>query len=153
DFHFALLPRLIKERHPNLIVAQFWHIPWPTPLAFQTFPWEEELLDGLLGNDLLGFHLRAHCQNFFDTVDRTLEAKIDSEKYEIRRNNHDTVVRPFPISIDFAAHEEHADGPEVQAEMERWQQSLRLDGQFVGIGIDRIDYTKGIPERLRSIDR
>jgi trehalose 6-phosphate synthase len=152
DFHFALLPRMIKEKHPNLIVAQFWHIPWPTPLAFQTFPWKEQLLEGLLGNDLLGFHLRAHCQNFLDTVDRTLEAKIDYEQFEVKRNSHATVVRPFPISIDFEEHEALADGSAVEVETERWRQQLRLDGQRVGIGIDRIDYTKGIPERLRAID-
>ena len=101
DYHFALLPRYLKERNPNLIVAQFWHIPWPNRETFRTFPWKEELLDGLLGNDLLGFHLRYHCQNFIETVDRTIEARIDHEQAEIVRNNKSTLVRPFPISIDF----------------------------------------------------
>jgi trehalose 6-phosphate synthase len=102
DFHFALLPRMIKERNPNLIVAQFWHIPWPNPEVFRGFPWKEELLDGMLGSDLLGFHLRLHCQNFLDTVDSTFEARIDRERFEVRRNHKTTTVRPFPISIDFA---------------------------------------------------
>ena len=101
DYHFALLPRYLKERNPNLIVAQFWHIPWPNRETFRVFPWKEELLDGLLGNDLLGFHLRYHCQNFIETVDRTIEARIDHEQSEIVRNNKSTLVRPFPISIDF----------------------------------------------------
>src|SRR5579859_3353949 len=83
DYHFALLPRLLKQRNPNLIVAQFWHIPWPNRETFRVFPWKEELLDGLLGNDLLGFHLRYHCQNFLETVDRSLEALLDQERSRV----------------------------------------------------------------------
>jgi trehalose-6-phosphate synthase len=152
DYHFGVLPRIVKERNPNLIVAQFWHIPWPNPEAFQAFPWKEELLDSLLGNDLLGFHLRYHCQNFLNTVDRTLEAKIDYERFEITRGGKVTVVRPFPISIDFEAHERTARSKAVDDEMEHWRQTLRLTDEVVGIGIDRLDYTKGIPERLRALD-
>jgi trehalose 6-phosphate synthase len=153
DYHFALLPRLLKQRNPNLIVAQFWHIPWPNRETFRVFPWKEELLDGLLGNDLLGFHLRYHCQNFLETVDRGVEARIDLERSRITRRGHDTLVRPFPISIDFEEHQQRAHEPEVDAEMERWRQVLRLNGSLLGIGIERLDYTKGIPERLRAIDR
>jgi trehalose 6-phosphate synthase len=153
DYHFGLLPRMLKDQNPNLIVAQFWHIPWPTPQAFQTFPWQEELLDGLLGNDLLGFHLRAHCQNFLDTVERSLEARIDHEQFEVNRGGKATVVRPFPISIDVEEHQEMAGSRAVEEEMERWRQQLGLNDEFVGIGIDRLDYTKGIPERLRALDR
>ena len=152
DYHFGLLPRMLKEDNANLIVAQFWHIPWPNPEVFQTFPWKEELLDALLGNDLLGFHLRYHCKNFLDTVDRTLEAKVDYERFEITRRGKVTVVRPFPISIDAAAHEEVAQSVAVEQQMERWRQQLRLTDEKVGIGIDRLDYTKGIPERLRALD-
>lgn len=160
DYHFALLPRMLKESNPNLIVAQFWHIPWPSPVIFETFPWKGELLDGLLGNDLLGFHLRAHCQNFLDTVDRAVEARVDYERFEITRGGKATVVRPFPISIDFEEHENLANSPEVTHEMDRWRGQLGLekDAQgtapdlLIGIGIDRIDYTKGIPERLQALD-
>jgi trehalose 6-phosphate synthase len=154
DYHFGLLPRLLKQSNPNLIVAQFWHIPWPNPLIFQTFPWKEELLDGLLGNDLLGFHLRSHCQNFLSTVDGTIEAKVDTERFEISRGGKATLVRPFPISIDFDQHEETAMSAAVDDEMNHWRQQLGLDGEAIdiGIGIDRIDYTKGIPERLRALD-
>jgi alpha,alpha-trehalose-phosphate synthase [UDP-forming] len=153
DFHFGLLPALLKENNAKLIVAQFWHIPWPNPEVFQTFPWKEELLDGLLGNHLLGFHLRYHCQNFLETVDRFLEAKVDYERFEITRGGKVTVVRPFPISIDFAAHESAAVSREVEEQMVCWRQQLRLGELKLGIGIDRIDYTKGIPERLRALDR
>jgi alpha,alpha-trehalose-phosphate synthase [UDP-forming] len=152
DYHFGLAPRFVKERNPNLISAHFWHIPWPAPIVFQTFPWKEELLDGLLGNDLLGFHLRAHCQNFLDTVDRTLEAKVDYERFEISRGGKVTVVRPFPISIDFDEHQETAASTAVEEEMDRCRQQLGLTDQWLGIGIDRVDYTKGIPERLRALD-
>jgi trehalose 6-phosphate synthase len=152
DFHFALLPRMLRSANANLIIAQFWHIPWPNREAFAPFPWAEEVLDGLLGNDLLGFHLRSHCQNFLDTVDANLEVRSDREQYEICRGGKATLVRPFPISIDFDAHQEEADGPEVAARQETWIRQLVLTHERVGIGIDRIDYTKGIPERLRAID-
>ena len=122
DFHFGLLPRMLKERNANLIVAHFWHIPWPSPEVFQTFPWKEELLEGLLGNDLLGFHLRYHCKNFLDTVDRTLEAKVDYERFEITRGGKVTVVRPFPISIDAEDHDETArELMPWSNDMERWR--------------------------------
>ncbi len=153
DFHFALLPRMLKERNPNLIIAQFWHIPWPNPEILRGFPWKEELLDGLLGNDLLGFHLRFHCQNFLDTVDRILEAKVDRERQEVKRAGKATSVRPFPISIDFEEHNAMAQAAATEPEMERWRRAVGLRGELVGIGIDRLDYTKGICERLRALDR
>lgn len=154
DYHFGLLPRILKERnHANLIVAHFWHIPWPNPEAFQTFPWKEELLDSLLGNDLLGFHLRYHCKNFLDCVERTLEAKVDYERFEVTRGGKVTLIRPFPISIDYEHHQAIARSVEVDQEMDRWLLQLGIAGEAIGIGIDRIDYTKGIPERLRALDR
>lgn len=153
DYHFGLLPRILKQGNANLIIAQFWHIPWPNPEVFQAFPWKEEMLEGLLGNDLLGFHLRSHCHNFLDTVDRALEAKVDYERFEITRGGKVTVVRPFPISIDFAEHEATAESAAVEQEMDRWRSQLGLDDLAVGIGIDRIDYTKGIAERFRALDR
>jgi alpha,alpha-trehalose-phosphate synthase [UDP-forming] len=153
DFHFGLLPRMLRNANANLIVAQFWHIPWPNREAFAPFPWGKELLDGLLGNDLLGFHLRSHCRNFLDTVDSNLEVRSDLEQYEISRGGKSTLVRPFPISIDYDSHQESAESTEVAEQAEVWKRKLGLNGHHhVGIGIDRIDYTKGIPERLRSID-
>jgi trehalose 6-phosphate synthase len=153
DYHFGLVPRILKTANANLVVAQFWHIPWPGPKAFETFPWKEELLDGLLGNDLLGFHLRGHCLYFLETVERTLEAKVDYERMEVIRGGKATVVRPFPISIDYEAHCREAETEAVVREAERWKHQLGLTEEFLGIGIDRIDYTKGIPERLRALDR
>jgi trehalose 6-phosphate synthase len=152
DYHFGLLPRMLKERNPRLTVAQFWHIPWPNREAFRVFPWGEELLDGLLGNDLLGFHLQYHCANFLDTVDRGVEAMVDPEHSSVRRRGRVTRVLPFPISIDFQAHQEVAGGQEVATLEERWRRELG-NPAYLGIGIDRADYTKGIPDRLAAIDR
>jgi trehalose 6-phosphate synthase len=152
DYHFALLPRMIKEVNPKLIVAQFWHIPWPNEEVFQVFPWKEELLDGLLGNDLLGFQLRYHCLNFLETVDRTVESKVDHERFEVTRGGKTTVVRPFPISIDFEEHASEALSSAIDDQVDRWREQLQLGEAWVGIGIDRIDYTKGLLERFRAID-
>ena len=153
DYHFGLLPRMLKRRNPALTVAQFWHIPWPNPETFRAFPWKEELLDGLLGNDLIGFHLSYHCQNFLETVDRNLESRTDREKSEVQRGGHSTRVRPFPISIDFERQTAAAASAEVQREVVRWRHRLKLENKVLGLGIERIDYTKGIPERIRAIDR
>jgi trehalose 6-phosphate synthase len=152
DYHLALLPRILKERNSNLIVALFWHIPWPNREIFRIFPWPDELLNGMLGNDLLGFHLRLHCQNFLDTIDRSIEARVDPETFTIDRAGHTTTVRPFPISIDFEQHDQQARSGAVDREMEHWRSLLKLDGMFLGLGIDRIDYTKGIPDRLRAMN-
>jgi trehalose 6-phosphate synthase len=152
DYHFALLPRLLRNAKSNLVIAQFWHIPWPNRQVFSSFPWQEELLDGLLGNDLLGFHLPQHCQNFIDTAN-ALEARVDQATSEVCRGGHSTFVRPFPISIDFEQHSEIANSDAITGHMQRWREELSLGGKLLGIGIDRLDYTKGIPERLRFLDR
>src|SRR5262249_30284163 len=100
DYHFALLPRMLKNARPDLVVLQFWHIPWPNREVFRVCPWQEEILDGLLGNDLLAFHIQYHCNNFLDTVDRALESKVDMERFTATRGGKTTYVRPQPISID-----------------------------------------------------
>ena len=153
DYHLALLSQLIKERNPNIITAQFWHIPWPNREAFRICPWQEEILHGLLGNDLLGFHIRYHCNNFMDTVDRAIEAKVDWERYEVICGGKKTAVRPFPISVDFAEISHDAQQEDVATEIARLKNRLGIRDEMVGIGLDRIDYTKGIPDRLRAIDR
>lgn len=154
DYHFCLLPRLLKDAAGSrMIIAQFWHIPWPGRETFRIFPWGEELLHGLTGNDLLGFHIRHHCQNFLDTVDRHIEARVDREQWTISRGNRETTVRPFPISIDFDGQENLARSQEVKAAMVAWRQRLGLRPDvMIGAGIERLDYTKGIADRLRAID-
>ena len=153
DYHFGLLPRMLRNARSNLVIAQFWHIPWPNRETFGAFPWREELLDGMLGNDLLGFHLPHHCQNFVETVDCSLEVRVDQTRSEVCRGGHCTLVRPFPIGIDFDEHADLAESDEVTLQMHRWRRDLALNGRSLGIGIDRCDYTKGIPERLRFLDR
>ncbi|HLF04461.1 MAG TPA: trehalose-6-phosphate synthase, partial [Dehalococcoidia bacterium] len=130
-----------------------WHIPWPNREAFRICPWQQEILDGLLHNDLLAFHIQYHCNNFLNTVDRTVEALVDYERYQISRGGRKTLVRPFPISIDFERICRDAQESPVEEEMDSLRHKLRLEGQLVGLGLDRFDYIKGIPERLRALDR
>jgi len=153
DYHLSLLPKILKERNPNIITAQFWHIPWPNPEAFRICPWKEEILAGLLSNDIMGFHIRYHCLNFMDTVDRTLESLVDREKNEISFGGKKTAVLPFPISVDFEQLNRDAPTEEVNTEIERLKYDLGIYDEILGVGMDRIDYTKGIPDRLKALDR
>jgi alpha,alpha-trehalose-phosphate synthase [UDP-forming] len=152
DYHFALLSRLIKAGNDKVITAQFWHIPWPNPEAFRICPWAEELLDGLLANDMLGFHIKYHCDNFIETVRLTLESRVDHERLAVSRGGKTTVVKPFPISVDFQRITAEADKPEIKSEIEAIRHKWKLRNEVIGIGIDRLDYTKGIPHRIRALD-
>jgi trehalose 6-phosphate synthase len=153
DYHFALLPRMIKEKRPDARVAIFWHIPWPNPEAFSICPWQRELVDGLLGADLIGFHVQSHCNNFLQTADRVVESRIDWEHFSIQRLGHMTVVHPFPISVDFS--EIPSEPPNEPAYVERsgLLKALGVEAAFLGVGVDRLDYTKGILERFLAIER
>ncbi len=153
DYHFALLPRMIKERRPDVRVAIFWHIPWPNPEAFSICPWQKELVDGLLGADLVGFHIQSHCNNFLQTTDRTVESRIDWEHFTVQRLGHKTTVHPFPISVGGV--EMPSDHPEESAYDARSGilKSLDVEAIFLGVGVDRLDYTKGILERFLAIER
>ncbi|MCU0607120.1 MAG: trehalose-6-phosphate synthase [Candidatus Edwardsbacteria bacterium] len=151
DYHFALLPRLIKERRPDARVAIFWHIPWPNPESFGICPWQKDLLYGMLGADLIGFHTQYHCNNFLETVDRALESQIAWEHFSVRIAGHSTLVKPFPISIAFTPRDlEPGESPTTAAELLK---DHGLKAELVGIGVDRIDYTKGIVERFLAIER
>ena len=153
DYHLALLPRLLKERVPQAVVAQFWHIPWPNPEVFRVCPWKYELLEGLLGNDLLGFHIRHDCLNFMETVAEEMEARPDRESTAIVYQGHTTRIRAFPIGVDFARIDKIASSPETRALMEELRKRYRLPTENLGLGVDRLDYTKGIPERILAVDR
>jgi trehalose-6-phosphate synthase len=155
DYHFALLPRLLKEKRPDARVAIFWHIPWPNPEAFGICPWQRQLVDGLLGADLIGFHIQSHCNNFLQTVDRVVESRVDWEHFSVLRQDHRTMVRPFPISVAFtndAAAENNKHGSSY-LERSALLHSLGVEATFMGIGVDRVDYTKGILERFLAIER
>lgn len=154
DYHFALLPRIVKDRRPDARIAIFWHIPWPTSEAFSICPWQQELLHGLLGADLIGFHIQAHCNNFLETVDRTMESRVDWEHFSVTRGGRHTQVHPFPISV--AIEERNATAaPADLPHLERASLLARhgVRATFMGVGVDRIDYTKGIPERFRAVER
>jgi len=153
DYHFALLPRMIREALPAATIVTFWHIPWPNPEAFAICPWREELLDGLLGSSILGFHTQFHCNNFVDTVDRTLEARVDRETFVVSYRGAPTKVKRYPISIEWPVPERLVDKP-----LEQCRQAVRQRHQLpashaIGVGIDRLDYTKGVEERLRAVQR
>jgi len=154
DYHFCLLPRMLRDMSGGKIVcAHFWHIPWPNREVFRAFPWGEELLDGLLGNDLMTFHIHYHCQNFLEAADRGIEARVDTDRREITRRGHTTRVLPFPISIDFEADCKAAKTAQVKAAVKRWLERLPgLRGRKIGASIERLDYSKGIPQRLSAIE-
>jgi len=152
DYHFALLPRILKNAREDLAVAQFWHIPWPNREAFRVCPWQDEILDGLLGNDLLSFHIQYHCNNFLDTVDRAIESKVDMDRFAVTRGGRTTSARPHPISIDpdlVAA----TLPPDLESAEWRLRRHLGLHEERLLVGVDRVDYTKGIPERFAAVDR
>lgn len=151
DYHLALVAQYIKEVRPDIITALFWHIPWPNPEIFRICPWAREILSGMLSNDLIGFHLNYHCHNFLDTVDNILEARCDREKMAVVRQNKETLVKSFPISIDFEEIQNIAKTTKDSSEKIRRQ--LRLENKIIGVGIDRIDYTKGLVEKFRAIER
>ena len=153
DYHLALLPRMVREDLPAATIITFWHIPWPNPEAFAICPWREELLDGMLGSSILGFHTQFHCNNFVDTVDRQLEARVDRETFAVSYRRALTAVKRYPISIEWPPSPDLVAKPvaECRADVRR-RHGLPAD-QLIGVGVDRFDYTKGIEERLRAVER
>ncbi len=148
DYHFTLLPQMIKARRPDATVSLFWHIPWPAAEVFAICPYQQKILGGMLACDLLGFQVQSHCNNFLDTANRLIECRVDSETFSVIRNNQETRVRPFPISV----------APSVPSlsegeDAERIRQEFNLSDMIVCVGVERIDYTKGIIERILALDR
>jgi len=152
DYHFALAPRMIRERLPKATIITFWHIPWPNAERFGICPWGEELLDGLLGSSIVGFHTQLHCNNFLEAVDARLEARIDHEDDAVIRGGLSSLVRPYPISIAWP--DPWIEGlPSVERCREEVAARLGIGSEVrLGIGVDRLDYTKGLEERFRAVD-
>lgn len=151
DYHLMLLPRLLKDSGKDIAVAMFWHIPWPGRRVLRICPNQEELYNGILGSDLVGFHSREHVVSFLETMDRSIEACINVEQQSVTRSNHKTFVRDFPISIDV---QEVADGSLAG----NWEESFpdlekAIEGKILFLGVDRLDYTKGIPHRISAFQR
>lgn len=153
DYHFALVPKMIREKLPKATILTFWHIPWPNPESFGICPWREEILDGLLGSSIVGFHTQFHCNNFIESVDRFLESRIDKETDSISFRGKVTEVRPYPISIEWPP-ERLGSIPNI----EECRRAIQIENNLsepirIGVGIDRLDYTKGIIERFRAVER
>jgi trehalose 6-phosphate synthase len=153
DYHYALAPRFLRQRLPRATILTFWHIPWPNPERLATCPWLQELLEGLLGSSILGFHTQYHCNNFLDAVDQYLEARIDREKQSVVFRGHETLVRPYPISIEWPS-TWATEAPPVERCRREVRERLGLPPDaLLGVGVDRLDYTKGIEERLIAVER
>jgi trehalose 6-phosphate synthase len=151
DYHFTLLAKMIKEKRPDATIALFWHIPWPNPEVFAICPYQQEILSGMLSCDLLGFHLQFHCNNFLDTANRLIECRVDAEKFSVVHKSKETFVKAFPISING-----YLSGPIPQVEksqIDYIKNEYGLENKIIAVGVDRIDYTKGIIERIMAIDR
>jgi trehalose 6-phosphate synthase len=153
DYHFALLPRLIRERLPRSTVITFWHIPWPNSQRFGICPWRTELLEGMLGASIVGFHTRFDCNNFLDSVDRFLESRIDREQNSVVQRGHPTLVRPYPISLEWPVQWlEHTPKP-ADCRASIFDELGLAPDALLGVGVDRLDYTKGVEERFLAIER
>ncbi len=147
DYHLALVPAIIKKSRPDALVSIFWHIPWPSSAQFNICPWRKELLEGMLGADLVGFHTQQHCNNFIDTVSNEIESRIDYEHFSVFRGEHQTLIKPFPISIAFPGRAEAHGTPDRTI-----LDTLGIRSQRIVLGVDRLDYTKGILERFKGIE-
>jgi trehalose 6-phosphate synthase len=153
DYHFALLPKMIKSARPDARVAIFWHIPWPNPESFGICPWQKEILSGLLGADLIGFHTQFHCNNFLETVNNSLESRVIWDNFSVKMGTHFTLVKAFPISIAFTLKDQEEIVPaESRLPIAELLQRHGVHAKYMGIGVDRIDYTKGLLEKFLSIE-
>ena len=153
DYHFALAPRLIRERLPRATVITFWHIPWPNSELFGICPWRHELLDGILGSSIFGLHTQFHCNNFLDSVDRFLEARIDREQNAVVQLGRATLVRPYPISLEWPVRWLKDLPPVEQCRAGVLAEFGLGTDALIGVGVDRLDYTKGVEERLLAVER
>jgi trehalose 6-phosphate synthase len=153
DYHFALAPAMIRKRLPKATILTFWHIPWPNAERFGICPWRDEILEGMLGSSIMGFHTQQHCNNFLDAVDTYLEARLDREQKAVIKGGRTTLVRPYPISIAWPDQWTEMQPP-VQECRRQILAKLGLSSDVrLGIGVDRLDYTKGIEERFRAVDQ
>jgi trehalose 6-phosphate synthase len=152
DYHLALAPHLIRSRRPDISLAHFWHIPWPPIDIFRLAPQANYLLRGLLANDLMGFHLPGFSDNFLRCARRIAGATVDWEARTATLNGHTCHVESFPISIDVDQFRAAASAPGVEEQMERLRERYAPAGGFIGVGVDRMDYSKGLPEKFKAIE-
>jgi trehalose 6-phosphate synthase len=152
DYHFALAPRFVRGILPHATIIGFWHIPWPNAERFGISPWREELLEGLLGADILGFHTQAHCNNFMDSVDAYLESRVDRNDGTVTRRGHTTLVRPYPISIEWPPRSAESAPPVAECRRTVFAELGLGPDTVLALGVDRMDYTKGFVERILAVE-
>lgn len=153
DYHLTLLPQLIKKSRPDAIVGLFWHIPWPNPESFSICPYRKEILTGMLGADLIGFHTQLFANNFIETVGQQLESLINWEQLAVTRAGHTTAVKAFPISVAFAdSYPPKTFDKSVQLHSANVREQFNIRAHHIGLGVDRLDYTKGILERFKALE-
>lgn len=153
DYHFALVPALIRRRLPAATVIMFWHIPWPNSERISICPWHREIISGLLGSSIVGFHTQFHCNNFIDSADSYLEARIDREQHAVVRRGHTTLIRPYPISLEWPVRWLDSLPAPEECRRQVWDQLGLKPDALLGLGVDRLDYTKGIEERFLAVER
>jgi trehalose 6-phosphate synthase len=153
DYHFALAPRLIRERLPRATVIMFWHIPWPNSARLGICPWGNALIEGMLGASILGFHTQFDCNNFVESVDRFLEARIDREQHAVVQHGRSTLVRPYPISLEWPVRWSTTTPPPEECRRSLLEDLKLPADALIGVGVDRLDYTKGVEERLLAVER
>lgn len=147
DYHFALVPKRVRDHAPHVVTSLFWHIPWPNSEIAGICPWKESIIEGMLGADVIGFHTQQYCLNFLDTVRRYLECRVDLETMSVSYGGHRTEIRTYPISVEWpypAA--PRADGAELRISL-----GIARDSH-VSLGVDRADYTKGLLERVAALE-
>ena len=152
DYHFALAPAMIRKRLPAATVIVFWHIPWPNAERMGICPWRNELLEGLLGSSILGFHTQLHCNNFLDSVDRYLETRIDRENNAVVMQGHRTLIRPYPIALEWPVRWVETSPSPEECRAHVWKEFGLKSNALLGVGVDRLDYTKGVEERLLAVE-
>ncbi len=149
DYHFTLLSKMIKASRPDAQVVLFWHTPWPNAEFFSICPWRKEIIEGMLGADIIGFNTQQFCNNFIDTVGKEVESLVDIDRFAVTRDEHTSYVKTFPISIAFTNSDNVA---ELNSPSREALERLNIKTEYFGLGVDRLDYTKGIEERFKGVE-
>lgn len=153
DYHFALAPRMIRQHLPRATIITFWHIPWPNAERFGIFPWREELIDGLLGSSIVGFHTQAHCNQFLEAVDTFIESRIDRVDNAVVSGGDRTLVRPYPISVEWPLRWVDSIPSAEECRHDAFKELGLGEDAILAVGVDRLDYTKGIEERFEAVEQ
>ena len=149
EYHLTLAPQMVKASRPDARIGIFWHTPWPSAEAFNICPQRKKILEGMLGADIIGFHTQQFCNNFIDTIGKNVEAIVDFDKFSITRDEHASYIRPFPIGVAFTEEKKSDDSGMLGRKI---LDRFKIKTKYLGLGVDRLDYVKGIPERFKGIE-